>query len=485
MKIYHTAFILLILLSSIGWLTAQNYVGSNVCMGCHNNVNPNLNYNIWEEYSKSGHPYKLNAVSSAPPTYPANTSPGVPDPPHGTTWSDFSYVIGGYGWKARWVKTDGKIFTANDSAQYNLENGSWVAYHLGEDKAYNYGCFQCHTTGADPSGSWNGVPADSLGTFSEPGVRCEGCHGPGGNHIGNPTTVSPPIQGDSLTFANCGECHQRGGKTNAIPASGLYIKHHEQFNEMKASKHGDGSGPDLTCASCHNTHIPGRYPQAAGTGLSAIKTECASCHPGHDITITNATGTFTKNIDCEDCHMPNASKSDIGMQVGNGWRGDVATHIWAINTDAVPRDSMFSGDFVRLDGDGLAAVTMDFSCLQCHTTQTVSWAALFAEDIHTNGIVGIEDPVASALPAQYELLGNYPNPFNPSTTIEFNLPKASNIRLTIYNMVGQEVAVLMDNFMPAGNHKVKFKAEELPSGMYLYRLETAGKSFARKMLLMK
>ncbi|MCK4894817.1 MAG: T9SS type A sorting domain-containing protein, partial [Calditrichia bacterium] len=110
---------------------------------------------------------------------------------------------------------------------------------------------------------------------------------------------------------------------------------------------------------------------------------------------------------------------------------------------------------------------------------------LFAEDIHTNGIVGIEDPVASALPAQYELLGNYPNPFNPSTTIEFNLPKASNIRLTIYNMVGQEVAVLMDNFMPAGNHKVKFKAEELPSGMYLYRLETAGKSFARKMLLMK
>ncbi|MCK5452820.1 MAG: hypothetical protein KAJ16_00590, partial [Calditrichia bacterium] len=75
MKIYHTAFILLILLSSIGWLTAQNYVGSNVCMGCHNNVNPNLNYNIWEEYSKSGHPYKLNAVSGAPPTYPANTSP--------------------------------------------------------------------------------------------------------------------------------------------------------------------------------------------------------------------------------------------------------------------------------------------------------------------------------------------------------------------------------------------------------------------------
>jgi hypothetical protein len=485
MKFYHTALILLILLSSIGWLTAQNYAGSSVCQGCHNNVNPNLNYNIWEEYSKTGHPFKLNGVSGAAPTYPANTSPGLPNTPNGTTWSDFAYVIGGYGWKARWVKTDGRVFTANDSAQYNLDDGSWVAYHLGEDRPYNYGCFKCHTTGAVETGSWNGVPLDSLGEWSEPGVRCEGCHGPGGDHAGDPFNISPPIQGDSLKFDNCGECHQRGGKTNAIPASGGYIRHHEQYNEMKASKHADGVGPDLTCASCHDLHIPGRYPLAAGSGLSAIKTECSTCHPNHEITITDGSGTRVKNIDCEDCHMPNASKSAIGMPKGNGWEGDVATHIWAINTDAVPRDSMFEGGFVKLDGDGLAKVTMDFTCLQCHQNQDLSWAALFADGIHTNGIVGIEDPVIAGLPTQYELLDNYPNPFNPSTTIEFNLPRASEIRLTIYNMVGQEIAVLMENFMPAGNYKVKFKAEELPSGMYIYRLETAQKSFAGKMLLMK
>lgn len=485
MNFIRTVFILFILVASIGFLNAQSYVGSNVCMGCHNNINPNVNYNIWEEYSKTGHPYKLNEVSGAPPVYPANTSPGVPLTPSGTSWSDFSYVIGGYGWKARWVKSDGFIFTANDSAQYNLENGSWVAYHLGETRPYNYDCFKCHTTAPDPAGSWNGVPSDSLGVFGEPGIRCEGCHGPGGDHIGNPSGISPPIQGDSLRYTNCGECHNRSGKTNAIPASGGYIRHHEQFNEMKASKHGDGALPDLTCASCHNNHIALRYPQAAGAGLSGIKTECETCHSGHEITITNASGTFVKPIDCEDCHMPYASKSAVGMQVGNGWRGDVATHIWGINTDAVPRDSMFEGGLVKLDGDGLAAVTLDFVCLRCHTDKTLEWAASFADNIHTNGIVSIGDDQLVSLPEKFELLGNYPNPFNPVTRIEYRLPATSKVQLTVYNLVGQKIAVLINEVQPAGVHSVAFEPRELPSGLYIYRLETPTQSLSSKMILMK
>ena len=365
-------------------VVAQTYVGSQVCMTCHNTTNSNLGYNIWEEFMKTGHPYKLNKVNGKPPTYPQNTSPGVPNPPAGTQWSEFSYVIGGYGWKARFIKLDGKIYTTTDKVQYNLEDGSWVAYHFGEDKPYNYNCFQCHTTGPESTGSWNQQTA-GLGTFKEPGIRCEGCHGPGSDHVADPTNVKPPNQGSVLKYDRCGDCHQRGGKTNAIPASGGFIRHHEQFNEMKASKHGDGNGTDLTCASCHDVHIAGRYPQAASTGLKAIKTDCATCHPNHMITVNGK----PKPIACADCHMPDASKSAIGKQVGNGWRGDVATHIWQINTNPVPKDSMFTpdGKAVALDKNGLAAVTLDFACLRCHQQKDVQWASKYAKGIHKNGIV--------------------------------------------------------------------------------------------------
>lgn len=465
---------------------AQDYVGSTTCMPCHNTTNATLDYNIWEEYNKTGHPYKLNEVNGGPPTYPANTSPGVSLTPSGTSWDDFSYVIGGYGWKARYVKPDGFVFTANDSAQYNLENESWVAYHLGQDTPYNYDCFKCHTTGPDPSGSWNGVPTDSLGTFSEPGIRCEGCHGPGSEHVSNPTGIHPPNAGDILKFERCGDCHQRGGATNAIPASGGYIRHHEQINEMKASKHRDGIGAELTCASCHDVHIPGRYPDAAGEGLSGIKTDCASCHPNHDITITNSSGTSVKNIDCVDCHMPKATKSAVAMQVGNGWQGDVPTHIWQINTDPVPRDSMFADGFVKLDENSHGAVTLDFVCLSCHQNEGLTWAASYADDIHTNGIItAIDADLAANLPDNFELLQNYPNPFNPSTTIEYRLPKSSEVKMVLYNVLGQEIATLVDGMRPAGVHKITLDGSNLASGMYVYRLETNDQHYTKKMMLMK
>lgn len=485
MKHHSLLFILGLFFLSVAWLNAQTYVGSQVCGTCHNAVHPTLQYNIWEEYNKTGHPFKLNEVNGAPPVYPANTSPGVPNTPPGTNWNDFSYVIGGYGWKARFVKTNGYIFTEDDSAQYNLADSSWVAYHFGENKPYNYNCFKCHTTGPDPNGSWNGNPADSLGTFSEPGIRCEGCHGPGSDHVANPTSVHPPIEGDSLRFDRCGDCHHRGSKTNAIPASGGYIRHHEQYNEMKASKHGDGNAPDLTCASCHDTHIADRYPQAAGTGLSGIKTECETCHPNMEIMITTSSGTFPKPIDCVDCHMPPASKSAIGMQVGNGWQGDVPTHIWQINTNPVPRDSMFDGGYVRLDAQGHAAVTLDFACLRCHQNEDLQWAASYANDIHSNGIVILTHPEQSNVPNQFKLLQNYPNPFNPSTTIEYHLPKTSPVKLVLYDVLGQKVRVLVNGTRPAGIHKIKLDASSLPSGVYFYRLNTPEQSFTRKMMLMR
>ncbi|MDD5087918.1 MAG: T9SS type A sorting domain-containing protein [bacterium] len=87
--------------------------------------------------------------------------------------------------------------------------------------------------------------------------------------------------------------------------------------------------------------------------------------------------------------------------------------------------------------------------------------------------------------SEYALEQNYPNPFNPTTSIHFALAEASTVTLTIFNLAGQEVATLVNGSLAAGAHNVTFDARDLPSGMYLYRLEAGSFTASRKMMLMK
>lgn len=86
---------------------------------------------------------------------------------------------------------------------------------------------------------------------------------------------------------------------------------------------------------------------------------------------------------------------------------------------------------------------------------------------------------------QFVLYQNYPNPFNPATTICYELPRSGPVRLTVYNMLGQEVSMLVDTQQPAGIHQVTFNASQLASGVYFYRLQSGEKILVRKMLVMK
>ena len=81
---------------------------------------------------------------------------------------------------------------------------------------------------------------------------------------------------------------------------------------------------------------------------------------------------------------------------------------------------------------------------------------------------------------------NYPNPFNPSTTITFNLTKQTNVRLMIYNMLGQQIITLVDAIKNPGEHSLIFNASNLASGVYFYSIQLDNNSLAtRKMLLIK
>ncbi len=80
---------------------------------------------------------------------------------------------------------------------------------------------------------------------------------------------------------------------------------------------------------------------------------------------------------------------------------------------------------------------------------------------------------------------NYPNPFNPQTKIQFTLPKAGNVSLIVYNVVGEEVAQLVNEFKNSGNFEYTFDSAGLSSGVYFYTLKTADFVSTKKMIMMK
>jgi len=109
------------------------------------------------------------------------------------------------------------------------------------------------------------------------------------------------------------------------------------------------------------------------------------------------------------------------------------------------------------------------------------------KQIDTDGAFEYSDvvTVTSKTLAKYELYQNYPNPFNPSTVVSFTLPEMSHVKIAVYNVIGQEVAKLVDKEMEAGFHNITFDGSNLSTGLYIYRLETPNYSKTMKMILLR
>ncbi len=102
----------------------------------------------------------------------------------------------------------------------------------------------------------------------------------------------------------------------------------------------------------------------------------------------------------------------------------------------------------------------------------------------------VEELPSEQLPTGFSLQQNYPNPFNPSTIIEFTVPELANVRLTVYNLLGQEVMTLVDQEMSAGVYRAAWDGQDrsgtpVAGGVYFYRLETDEFAETRKMVLLK
>jgi len=102
-----------------------------------------------------------------------------------------------------------------------------------------------------------------------------------------------------------------------------------------------------------------------------------------------------------------------------------------------------------------------------------------------NDPLAVENENDLGTPKEFSLSQNYPNPFNPSTVIQYAIPTASNVKIEIFNITGENVATLVDGFKSEGYHEVSFNASGLPSGIYLYRISAGAFVSTKKMMLMK
>ncbi|MGE5795924.1 MAG: T9SS type A sorting domain-containing protein, partial [Ignavibacteria bacterium] len=102
------------------------------------------------------------------------------------------------------------------------------------------------------------------------------------------------------------------------------------------------------------------------------------------------------------------------------------------------------------------------------------WGSMAATDVES--FDQVED---------FELLSNYPNPFNPSTTIKYSIPTSEFVSLKVYDVLGSEVATLVNDEKPTGNYKVNFNATNLSSGIYFYTLKVGNFTQTKKLILMK
>ena len=349
------------------------YVGSAACSACHPDVAA--------EHRVHGHNHALTPVQGQAPEYaPEGSRAGVPNPPADMTWNDVSYVISGYLHGAFFVDQDGFVATdgvAGVNTQWNLDfppNGmvaAFVAYLPDQTSPMPYDyetCFRCHTTGPQPQDAndrrfQDGRPG-ILGTWVEPSVQCEVCHGPGSNHAPNPAARNIFVDSTPQT---CGRCHAGDDNPDVIAAADGFLGGNTQYAQLLAS----GGHSGFNCTVCHDPHASITYDRDRG-----LRNDCTVCHGEANMAFHDGAvfefGDHLEAVNCQSCHMPLAGLSTSSAPaalVGPDARiGDVRAHIFRINTQDADSSAMFTADgtAVRKDGSGRAAVTVDFVCLRCH-----------------------------------------------------------------------------------------------------------------------
>jgi hypothetical protein len=198
-------------------------------------------------------------------------------------------------------------------------------------------------------------------------------------------------------------------------------------------------------------------------------------------------GAWHNNSGYAAIHTQSTRTSDIGDDGSTGGMDDRFDFILVSSslTDRVVNDS-----YTAYGNDGAHFNQSIISGTNSAVSTEIADALYYASDhlpVYADiafGVSTVTDEI-SQVPQSYWLGQNYPNPFNPVTTINYQLSMTNDVALSVYNLLGQKVATLVNERQPAGSYQVDWDAADFPSGIYYYRLQAAGFNQTRRMILIK
>ncbi len=216
-----------------------------------------------------------------------------------------------------------------------------------------------------------------------------------------------------------------------------------------------------------------------GSVNKGIKLETVYDEDGEPITSTNAMQLLSNEVD--DYVKVMAYSTNRAQTAGNGEEGVLFTLTYKAPNghEGLPATITFYLDEVKLPGTSMAPELLNVVCDYPDVDHTVTF--------NTSEMVGIGD---DAVPTVFNLAQNYPNPFNPTTRISFDLPDQSMVKMVVYNLLGQQVKLLANDFMNAGHHVLDWNGEdasgnEVASGVYFYEIRAGDYVAKKKMLLLR
>lgn len=217
---------------------------------------------------------------------------------------------------------------------------------------------------------------------------------------------------------------------------------------------------------------------ALPTGMTGVTrmgtgTGCGNgCHSGSSLSITSISGPSQLNVGQTGTYtvtMTGGTLIGVDVAASSGSVKGVSSNLQVLNGE-VTHTQKLTGTTIQFSFTPSAAGTATLYATAARNSKSGGWghAPDFPVTVTSSGTASVAEGDA---PNAYSLHQNYPNPFNPSTLISYSLPQEGSVQLRVYNLLGEEVAMLVHGTQTAGAHSIRFDGSGLPTGAYLYRLE--------------
>ncbi len=368
-------------------------------------------------------------------------------------------------------------------------------------------CVRCHDGGAfkdfTEGKSFDNTTASGYSYLTRTTINCQTCHDPHSTEL-RQTPVSSDTLGNGYSYTSdnfgsgkiCLNCHKYRRDADSYVKTSLsshWGPHYFGAADLMLGQNGYTFGDVVpteltrsghmivgnTCVGCHMQATPSSGPAVNMTGGHTWK-----------ISYTAPDGTVYENLEvCKNCHTDiESTKANFDTKI-DGLMKQVAESLPPYGSEDIDWSQISSAPNKAL----LEQVYWNYQYVAnggsaIHNPRYTTY--LLQRSLQALGVATDVEPLAGTLPTTYELSQNYPNPFNPTTQIRFSLPRESNVRLVVFDIVGRVVTTLVDQKMSAGIHQVTWNGRDqdgrsVSSGVYFYHIQAEGFSATKKMALIK